>query len=186
MKQLPALALVAVLTALTSCGPSAEERAAIAACENGVREKAEVRRSVSFGQILHDHNLVMREVLYTGAVIHGEFTQQAGDRFVVPHFYTCVFGDGKITLLNFYTGHAADYDKAASRAMCLQAIELRSEAVSAHFKSDMPESASGNLPSWEFRGTVRLLNASGSFSRHRYSCRIYHGEVFELELTEED
>lgn len=181
------LALTSFDQAIAETYPSPGFDAVISRCEQAVREKVEVPRSVSFGEILYDYNGVMRQGNYTLWMIHGAFTQQVGNRFVVPHFYICAFSEGKITVLDFYTGHASDYDNTASRAMCRQAVAQRTEVPnSAHFRLDKPESASGTLPAWKFSGTVDLLNASGSFSRHRYSCRVYHGEIIEFELTEED
>lgn len=194
MIKIPALVLLTVLPVLTACDqtaganhPSPELEAVIARCEQAVREKAEFPLSVSFGQILDDYNGVMRDENITYWMVHGAFTQQVEDRFVVPHFYKCTSRDDEIMMLDIFTGHAADYDETASRSMCQQAVAQRSEAPSgAHFRSDMPEAASGTLPSWRVSGTVDLMNASGSFGRHRYSCLVYHGEVFEIELTEED
>lgn len=192
LKQILVLVLVPVGAALTSCGPSAEEeaetaqyRAAVAGCETGVREKVAVPRSVSFGQILHDLNFVLREENHTLWSIHGEFSQQVGDRFVVPHFYSCNFDDGAVSSLIIFTGHAVDYDEAASLSMCRQAIAGRSEFPDhAVFKPDEADPAFGVLPYWTFDGTVHLMDASGAMIPHRYYCDIDHGDILDLRLTE--
>lgn len=179
----PALVLVTVLAALASCGLSAEFEAAVASCEQAVREEAENPRSVSFGEILHGHVKEWPEP--NSWDIYGAFTQTAGDRVLVPHFYDCTFSEGEITALRLLSGHAADYDKAASRPICLEAIAQQSEDTSrAYFRSDMPASGWGALPYWVFLGTVDLMNASGAFIRYRYTCEVDHGEIRELTLFE--
>ena len=177
-KQILALLLVAVLSALASCSPStededqaAERQTAVAGCETGVREKAEVPRSVSFGQILDNYNFVLREKTLTFWSIYGEFTQQVRDRFVVPHFYICDFDNGAVSTLRIFTGHAVDYDETASLSMCRQAIAGRSEFPDrAVFKPEEADPASGVRPYWTFDGIVHLMDASGAMVPHRYFC----------------
>ena len=193
VKQLSALVFLTVL-ALISCDqavektyPSPAPKAAIAGCEQAIREKAEVPRSVSFGQILNNQNFVLREENYTLWSIFGEFTQQVGDRFVIPHFYICDFDDGAVSTLRIFTGHAIDYDETSSLAMCRQAIAGRSEFPDrVVFKPEEADPAFGVLPYWTFDGTVHLMNASGAMVPHRYFCHVSHGEIRELTLTEED
>lgn len=191
IKQIAALVFLTVL-ALASCDqaaektyPTPEAKIAIAGCEQAVREKAEVPWSVSFGQILHEHNFVLREDNHTLWTIYGEFTQQVEDRFVVPHFYICNFDDGAVFSLSIFTGHAVDYDETASLSMCRQAIAGRSEFPDrALFKPEEADPASGVLPYWTFDGVVHLMDASGAMVPYRYFCDIDHGKITDLRLTQ--
>lgn len=191
IKQYSALVFLTVL-ALISCDqavektyPTPEAKAAIAGCEQAIREKAEVPRSVSFSEILDDQNFVLREENLTLWSIDGEFTQQVGDRFVVPHFYSCAFRDGKVDSLIIYTGHPADFNEIASLSMCRQAIAGRSEFPDrAVFKPEEADPVSGVLPYWTFDGTVHLMDASGAMIPYRYFCDINHGKITDLRVTQ--
>lgn len=182
-KQFPALVPVAALAVLASCGPSPEFEAAVARCEQAVRKEAENPQSVLFGEILRDHIEEWPE--RNSWILYGTFTQAVGDRFMVRHFYSCTIVEGTYMSLRIFTGHAADYDQAASRSMCRQAIAQRSETPDrADFKPDGAKYDWGSLPHFTFQGTVDLMNGSGEMIPHDYFCDIDHGEITDLKLTE--
>lgn len=191
VKQLWMLVLLAVLLALASCDQSAGKteaalrEAAIARCEQAVREEAENPQSVSFGEILRDHVEEWPE--RNAWNLYGAFTQQVGDRFAVPHFYSCIIVEEGYMAFRVLTGHAADYDQTASRSICRQAIARRSEFPDrADFKPDGAKYDWGSLPHFTFQGTVDLMNSLSEMIPYDYFCDIDHGEITSLKLTEKD
>lgn len=185
MIKLPAIVFLVMLACLASCGRSAEFEAAVASCEQAVREQAENPQSITFGQILHEHVEEWPEP--NSWDIYGEFTQTVGDRILAPHFYNCLFVLGEFSTLKVFTGHAADVDNAASRVICQRAVAQRSEFPDrADFESYGPNSDWGSLLYWKIQGTVGLMNDSGDMIPHNYYCDIEHGKILGVRLTEAD